>query len=137
MPTLAGQITRNFSWREAACHADPPVPVPGEYHGNVRAVAKELEKIRQCCGNRPLTVTRIYSTPAHNKAVGGAPRSQHLVGNAADIVPPIANMTTVDLGRIVQMLANEPESRVRFVRVYNTHVHFDLRPGSRVIVEGL
>ena len=136
MPTLAGKVTQNFWWHEAECHSDPPVPVPDVYHNNVRAVCRELERVRHLCGNKPLTVTRIYSTSAHNAHVGGAPGSQHLLANAADILPPIEGMTTQELGRVVQVLASEPESRIRYIKVYPGHVHFDLRQRKALLTEG-
>ena len=127
----------HFSWQEAECHSDPPVPVPAEYHGNVKAVVRELERIRRVCGNKPLAVTRIYSTAAHNASVGGAKASQHLSANAADVTPP-GKMTTAELASVIHMLACEPESRIKFIKHYpGSHVHFDLRPGKVVIVEGV
>ena len=112
--------------------------MPPEYQDNARAVCRESERIRRVCGNKPLTMTRLFSTAQHNATIPGAAKnSQHLKANAADILPPGA-MTTEQLGRIVQMLATEPESRIRFIRVYaDGHVHFDLRPGMAVVVEGL
>jgi len=35
--------------------------------------------------NKPITITSGYRTAAHNKSVGGAKSSQHLLGKAADI----------------------------------------------------
>ena len=35
--------------------------------------------------NKPITITSGYRTAAHNKSVGGAKSSQHLLGRAADI----------------------------------------------------
>jgi hypothetical protein len=141
MPTLAGNITPggHFTWHSFGDnHGGKHVPVPDEFRENARAVARECERVRRVCGNKPLTVTRCFSLPANNKAVGGAPKSQHLLANAADIISPIPTMSVTDLGRLVQMLANEPESRIRFVKVYaDGHVHFDCRPGKTVIVEGL
>lgn len=135
--TLVGLASAHFSWRECECHSTPPVPVPDEYLENARAVLRECERIRRVCGNKPLTMTRLYSTRQHNETIPGhAENSQHLKANAADILPPGA-MTTEQLARIVQMLAEEPESRIRFIKRYATHVHFDLRPGKAVLVEGL
>jgi zinc D-Ala-D-Ala carboxypeptidase len=45
-----------------------------------------LEPIRAKFG--PFAPTSGYRSPAVNKAVGGVPRSQHAVGQAADIVHP-------------------------------------------------
>jgi hypothetical protein len=138
MPTLAGNASLHFTWHSLGDnHGGKHVPVPPEFQDNARAVARECE--RRVCGNVPLTVTRCFSTPESNRAVGGVPKSQHLTANAADIIPPVAHMTALDLGRIVQMLANEPESRVRYIRVYpgDGHVHFDLRKQRDLVVEGM
>ncbi len=43
-----------------------------------------LETVRAKCGNRPLNITSAYRNKSHNQAVGGATRSQHLYGRAAD-----------------------------------------------------
>ena len=43
-----------------------------------------LDWLRETMGV-PFTVTSGYRCPAHNKAVGGAPKSFHLFGKAADI----------------------------------------------------
>lgn len=44
-----------------------------------------LEAIRIKFG-RPVIINSAYRSVAHNKKVGGAPKSQHLFGTAADIV---------------------------------------------------
>jgi uncharacterized protein YcbK (DUF882 family) len=43
-----------------------------------------LERVRAITGD-PLAIVSGYRCPAHNKAVGGAIASQHLLGTAADI----------------------------------------------------
>ena len=43
-----------------------------------------LQAIREHFG-KPITITSGYRTAAHNKSVGGAKSSQHLLGRAADI----------------------------------------------------
>lgn len=43
-----------------------------------------LERLRTALG-RPMIVNSAYRTPERNKAVGGAPNSQHLLGRAFDI----------------------------------------------------
>jgi uncharacterized protein YcbK (DUF882 family) len=44
-----------------------------------------LEKLRSICGNRPLRIVSGYRCSTRNGHVGGAPRSRHLMGDAADI----------------------------------------------------
>lgn len=43
-----------------------------------------LERLRTALG-RPMIVNSAYRTAAHNKAVGGAPHSQHMLGKAFDV----------------------------------------------------
>jgi zinc D-Ala-D-Ala carboxypeptidase len=45
---------------------------------------KLLEPIRQLYG-APITISSGYRCPRLNKAVGGSPTSQHMIGEAADI----------------------------------------------------
>lgn len=49
-----------------------------------------LENIRGIV-NRPIFLSNAYRCPEHNKDVGGVANSQHIYGNAADI---IANFNT-------------------------------------------
>jgi hypothetical protein len=46
-----------------------------------------LERVRAALG-APMHITSGYRGPAVNAAVGGGPRSQHLLGEAADFVAP-------------------------------------------------
>ena len=48
---------------------------------------KVLEPLRQHFGT-PVVISSGYRCPALNRAVGGVPNSQHLKGEAADIVMP-------------------------------------------------
>lgn len=49
--------------------------------------AQQLEQVRSVL-NKPITVTSGYRCPALNKLVGGAPASQHLLGEAVDFIAP-------------------------------------------------
>jgi hypothetical protein len=62
-------------------------------------------------------VTSGVRTPAHNAEVGGVPNSQHITGNAVDLVPP-PGMTLAQLG-------DEARRRVPGAKVIveNDHVH--------------
>ena len=51
----------------------------------LRPLCKAIQAIRDAFG-RPITVISAYRTPAYNAAVGGAPKSQHMEGRAADFV---------------------------------------------------
>lgn len=54
---------------------------------NLRRTAELLERVREIVG-KPIIVTSGYRSPAVNRAIGGATYSQHMLGQAADIVVP-------------------------------------------------
>lgn len=84
-----GDLSAHFSRREFDCHDGSRAhPVP--------ALIDALERLRSLVGGKPLTVISGYRSPSYNRQVGGAPRSQHLVNRAADIV---AGYATIDQAR--------------------------------------
>ena len=53
---------------------------------NIQAlVANVLDPLREAYG-KPIRITSGFRCPALNKAVGGSPTSDHMLGRAADIV---------------------------------------------------
>ena len=59
--------------------------MPAEARQNIEALVDNvLDLVREAYG-KPIYVNSGYRCEKHNKAVGGVPRSQHLVGQAADI----------------------------------------------------
>ncbi len=73
-----GDLSQNFSRSEFVCHHCGTLPV------DVTELVHLLEHIRAITG-RPLIVVSGYRCVEHNRAVGGAPASQHLLGRAADL----------------------------------------------------
>lgn len=67
----------NFSPREMASKSD------GELKLNIHAMDR-LQSLRDALGV-PLIVVSAYRSPAHNRRVGGAKRSEHMNGTAFDI----------------------------------------------------
>lgn len=68
---------KDFSPAEIACRGS------GSLRINEEALDK-LQALRDRLG-KPLIVRSAYRSPAHNRAVGGAPRSKHMDGTAFDI----------------------------------------------------
>lgn len=60
----------------------PPELVP-----NLRLLARGLDRVRRLLGH-PLVISSGYRSSALNAIVGGAPRSQHVQGLAADFTCP-------------------------------------------------
>lgn len=73
-----GDLSPNFSRSEFRDRRT------GELVGPDPALVEVLQCIRDRIG-RPLPVVSGYRSPSTNSLVGGARRSQHLVGKAADV----------------------------------------------------
>jgi len=120
---------------------------------NIRLVHM-LEALRARLGGRPVIVTSGYRCPAHNRAVGGARLSQHLYGNAVDIIVAAAaphdatvakNIVPGTAPRLMEYIpARCGSSYLPPVKVadaaetlgfpgvgrYSTFTHVDVRPGG-------
>jgi len=93
----------------------PNVPT-GESMANLQSlVASILDPLRSEVG--PLLITSDYRSQAVNSdpSVNGSTSSQHLTGQAADIVP-----TSSSLDEVIEALRNLPVDQV--IR-YTTHIH--------------
>jgi uncharacterized protein YcbK (DUF882 family) len=80
-----GDLSPHFSLSEFACrglarkgHPRHPTPVSAD-------LLESLERLRELAGGRPLLILSGHRCPVWNRSVGGATRSQHLLGTAADI----------------------------------------------------
>lgn len=109
-------LTANFSRREFACRCGC-----GSDHIRIQLV-DVLQQIRDTV-NRPVVVTSGVRCERHNRRVGGAARSQHLLGTAADI--RVAGYTPVQIGRIADRILG----RRGGVKAYATFTHVDVRSG--------
>lgn len=61
---------------------------PAELYKALRRTAEGLEQIRALLGGYPLIVSSWFRCQRLNWAIGGAPTSQHLTGEAADFSVP-------------------------------------------------
>lgn len=73
----------SFTWGEATKDATR-IPENETIVNNIIGLAQALQPVRDRL-NRPFQINSWYRPPAINAAVGGASRSQHLSGRAADI----------------------------------------------------
>lgn len=82
------KLSANFKVREFACKDG----------SNMIFVCDELVQLLQNIRdhfNRPVIITSAYRTLTHNKKVGGSPKSQHLLGRAADFWVEGVDVATV------------------------------------------
>jgi len=75
------ELTRSATARRMGIDNTPP---PAAVQNLYRLVQHVLDPLREAWGG-PIHVNSGYRCPALNRAVGGAPRSQHMKGEAADI----------------------------------------------------
>lgn len=76
-----GDLTANFSASEYDVHE----PFPDEYKDNLPELAALDQWLRDLAGS-PGRVTSAYRSPAHNSEVHGSSTSQHMKGEATDVV---------------------------------------------------
>ena len=87
-----GDLSKNFSRHEFECRCC------GRAEINQRLV-DALQELRDLAG-LPVRVTSGYRCSEHNQAIGGATRSQHLLGTAADIV--VRGMIPAEMYRLAE-----------------------------------
>ncbi len=85
------QFTKNFSLQELLLTSnrkfdDEQYNPPAEIIENLRALCiNVLQPLRDALGT-PVNLNSGYRCPSLNRAIGGAKNSQHMTGQAADIV---------------------------------------------------
>lgn len=73
------QLSNHFKVREfSSKDGFPIVCISSE-------LVEKLQQLRNAIG-KPVIINSAYRSPEHNKAVGGATKSRHMLGCAADIV---------------------------------------------------
>ena len=115
---------KNFRIQEFVCHCG--CEMPAEARQNIEAlVANVLDPVREAYG-KPIYVNSGYRCEKHNKAVGGVPRSQHMLGQAADIS---LRLTAYSLQDELMKLAKIIKEQGRFDQliIYPTFLHVSYR----------
>ena len=111
--------TAHFKLSEFKCKDG--TAVPEQYYPNALKLMNVLERIREACGNRPITINSGYRTVAYNKKVGGASKSQHLYAAAADIT-----VSGVNPSRVYD-ICNSIIGNTGGVGKYKNFTHVDVR----------
>ena len=81
-------------------------------------LVKKLQKLRWVVG-KPIKINSGYRTKSWNNKVGGSPRSQHLLGKAADIV--VEGYTPKEIAKLAKQAGFDG------IGVYDTFTHVDVR----------
>lgn len=115
---------KNFRIQEFVCRCG--CEMPAEARQNIEAlVANVLDPVREAYG-KPIYVNSGYRCEKHNKAVGGVPRSQHLVGEAADISLRLTAYSLQDeLMRLARIIVQQ--GRFDQLILYPTFLHVSFK----------
>lgn len=126
------KLAPNFRVREFKCQdGSDTILISAE-------LVELLQSIRDHFG-KAVNINSAYRTKSHNTAVGGSPKSQHMLGSAADIW--ISGVTPLEIAQYAEYL--QPKSGG--IGVYGSFVHVDVRTsrsrwdsrsGSEVVVSG-
>lgn len=99
--------------------------MPEDVLNNVKKVAEQLEVVRAFFGGKSIKINSGYRSPAHNKAIGGASKSQHMKGTAADIV--VSGVAPSDVADAIEGLMNCGAILPGGIGRYSTFTHVDIR----------
>jgi uncharacterized protein YcbK (DUF882 family) len=80
-----------------------------------------LEKLRSACGNKPIRINSCARCKTYNRSVGSTDTSQHVVGNAADIV--VEGKTPREVANIAEEIWPDTYGIGR----YSQFTHIDVR----------
>tara|TARA_R100001230_G_C5628379_1_gene136535 strand:- start:34 stop:351 length:318 start_codon:yes stop_codon:yes gene_type:complete len=90
-----------------------------------RHLAWVLQQVRDLV-NVPIKITSSYRCEEHNKNVGGSTHSQHKLGTAADL--QAKGMKPQQLHAAIEDLVSSKRIPEGGLGLYNTFVHYDIRP---------
>jgi hypothetical protein len=90
---VSDRISRNFTVAEmtvsaAAARAGRTVELAEHVRPNLERLCEEILEPLRASLRKPIVVISGYRPPWLNRLVGGSPRSQHMIGEAADIIVP-------------------------------------------------
>jgi len=116
------KLSTNFSLDEFAS-ADGTAP-SGEVLKNLTELAKNLEVLRKHIG-QPIRVTSGFRSREHNRKIGGATNSFHVLGMAADI--QVSKMSPEQVAKAIELLIAEGKMKEGGIGIYKTWTHYDHR----------
>lgn len=115
------KLTKNFRLQEFQCKSGADMPL--EVLENIKILADQLQVLRDHIG-RPITITSGYRSPEHNKKVGGAKASKHVLGMAADF--KVEGLTPATVIKDIEVLIMAKQMLEGGIGIYPTWVHYDI-----------
>lgn len=115
------QLSKNFQVREFRCKDGSDKILIDD------SLVANLQKIRDYFG-KPINITSAYRNATHNRNVGGASNSQHLLGTAADI--HIVGVAPTLIAQYAQFIGMKGIGDYDNASGY--FVHVDMRSGNKV-----
>ncbi len=117
MSTKSPMLSPHFSVAEFACKHCGKAPID-------KLLLAGLEEIRTRAGH-PVHILSGYRCPEHNRRIGGAPGSMHIIGRAADIqVDQLSAMQVLEIVKQISVFTGYG------LYVAEQFVHVDTRPNS-------
>ena len=112
------QLTQHFKLDEFKCKCG--CDKHKKHLKDLTQLAEALEKLREKLDNTPIYIMSGFRCPAHNTKCGGAKKSQHMLGKAADI--QVKGWVAEDIGDIAVDIFGD-------TGLYKSWVHVDIRRG--------
>jgi uncharacterized protein YcbK (DUF882 family) len=121
------KLSAHFDSSEFVCHCCKQCT---QISGDLIDGLEELSEAFAIYGKRAsIIIVSGYRCPKHNKAVGGAPNSQHMQGIAADITVKSSVGEIIEPSKIADYLEKKYPNSHGIGR-YKSWVHFDTRPNK-------
>ena len=115
------KLTTNFSLSE---FNKRNYNVPTDVLRNLIELAKNLQVLRDEV-KKPIKITSGYRPAELNAKVGGASKSRHITGQAADL--KIEGYTPKQIAAIIEKLIAAGKMKQGGLGTYSTWVHYDTR----------
>jgi uncharacterized protein YcbK (DUF882 family) len=115
-------LTKNFNKQEFDSKDGAEMPL--EVLQNIKELATNLQVLRDEL-KAPITINSGYRSPKHNAKIGGAKRSQHLLGTASDIV--VSGHTPQEVAFVIEELIRSGKMKQGGLKAYNSFTHYDIR----------
>lgn len=117
------QVTKNFNMSEMEFYDR----VPANLLEKAKEVLTNIQVLREALG-APISIMSGYRSPERNAEVGGAPKSQHMEGNATDL--QCKTKTPLEMYNMVEKLIKEGKMKQGGLGIYDGWIHYDTR-GAR------